>query len=534
MDETEPRGRHPGWTLAVVCAGTFMLLLDLTVVAVALGDMQTEFKASLSDLQWVIDAYTLPLAGLLLTAATLGDRIGRRLIFSAGLAVFTAGSLACALAWSAPSLDAFRAVQGVGAALLFGAALPLVGVAYPDPKKRAAAIGIFGATLTGATAVGPLVGGALVDGPGWRWIFLINVPIGIVALIVTRMRLVESRPENPRRADWPGTALLTASLFTLLLGLIRGRADGWGSAFIVSLFVAAVVLLAAFLARQATTEQPMLDLSLFRSRSYSGVVLAVFALSAALIGMTTYISLYFLNTLGYRPFDAGLRFLPMTVAAFLIAPIGAQLGHRFPPRWTVGGSLLLVATGMALMTQLDGGSPWTALIPGFLVSGLGMGVLGVITSQAALGSVEPARAGMATGVVNTVRQVGIAAGVAVWGVIFQSQVSAQMTDRLSGTGLPASSVSALSDAAGSGAGIRVAGAAPESFRGAIVAAAKAAGASGIDRLMTIGAVVSAVIALAALVLIRTPTRPAVVPALDVQLEPTPLSPVAAETEPVRS
>jgi EmrB/QacA subfamily drug resistance transporter len=491
--------RHPGWTLAVVCTAVFMLLLDLTVVAVALGDLQTEFKANLSDLQWVVDAYTLPLAGLLLTTATLGDRIGRRRLFTAGLAVFTSGSLACALAWNALALDAFRAVQGVGASLLFGVALPLLGVAYPDPKRRAAAIGIFGATLTGATAVGPLVGGALVDGPGWRWIFLINVPIGIAALVVTRLQLAESRPENPRRADYPGTALLTAGLFALLLGLIRGRADGWGSAFIVSLFVAAGVLLAAFLHRQATAAQPMLDLSLFRSRSYTGVVVAVFALSAALIGMTTYISLYFLNTLDYSPFQAGLRFLPMTVVSFLVAPVGAQLGHRLPPRLTITAGLLITAVGMALMTRIHGDSSWIALIPGFVVAGLGMGLLGVVTSQAALGAVEPARAGMATGVVNTVRQVGIAAGVAVWGVLFQARVSDEFTAHTGNA--------RLADAVGAGAGVRVAEAVGEPLRSAVIVAAKAAGAAGIDRLMAIGTAVSLLAAIAAFFLIRTP-RPA--------------------------
>ncbi|GAA0239425.1 MFS transporter [Cryptosporangium japonicum] len=497
MEKTK---QHPGWTLAVVCAAVFMLLLDLTVVAVALGDLQRDFDADLADLQWVVDAYTLPLAALLLTAATLGDRIGRKRIFAAGLALFTVGSLLCALAWSALSLDAFRAFQGIGAALLFATAVPLIGAAFPEPRKRAGAIGVFGATLTGATAVGPLVGGALVDGPGWRWIFLINVPIGVAALVVTWLRLTESRPENPRRADWPGTALLTGGLFALLLGLIRGHADGWSSTLIVSLFVVAGVLLVAFVVRQATAEQPMMDLSLFRSSMFTGAALSVFTISAVLVGATTYLSLYFLNTLGYTPFEAGLRFLPLTVASFVAAPLAAQLSHRVSPRIAIGGTVLVAAVGMALMTGLDGDSAWTALIPGFVVAGLGMGAQGAVVTQASLSAVEPARAGMATGVVNTLRQLGVAVGVAVWGVVFQARVTDEMTSRVDGS-------PELADAVGAGAGLQVLDAVPAQARALVEAAVREAGAAGIDRLMLLGAIAAAVVGVAAVLLVRVP-RPA--------------------------
>ncbi|WP_051571771.1 MFS transporter [Cryptosporangium arvum] len=489
--------RHPRWTLAVVCAAVFMLLLDLTVVAVALGDLQRDFDADLADLQWVVDAYTLPLAALLLTAATLGDRIGRRRIFAAGLVLFTLGSLLCALAWSALSLDAFRAFQGVGAALLFATAVPLIGAAFPEPRKRAGAIGVFGATLTGATAVGPLVGGALVDGPGWRWIFLINVPIGVAALVVTWLRLTESRPENPRRADWPGTALLTAGLFALLLGLIRGHADGWSSTRIVALFVVAGVLLVAFVVRQATAEQPMMDLSLFRSSMFTGAAISVFTISAVLIGATTYLSLYFLNTLGYTPFEAGLRFLPLTVASFVAAPLAAQLSHRVSPRLAIGGTVLVAAVGMALMTGLDGDSAWTALIPGFVVAGLGMGAQGAVVTQASLNAVEPARAGMATGVVNTLRQLGVAVGVAVWGAVFQARVTDEMTSRLDGS-------RELADAVGAGAGLQVLSAVPVQARGLVEAAVREAGAAGIARLMLLGAIAAAVVGVAVVLFVRVP------------------------------
>src|SRR5579875_1797830 len=218
---------RPIAALALVCVAMFMLMLDMTIVAVALPDIQADLHADLGDLQWVVDAYTLPLAALLLTAATLGDRFGRRRLFSAGMAIFALGSLACALAWNPLALNAMRAVQGIGAAMLFGTAMPILGHAFPDLKARAKAIGAFGATLAGTTAVGPLLGGLIVDHAGWQWIFAINVPIGALAFVAARIWLAESKAETPRRIDLPGTAALTVSLAALVFGLIRGQSQGW-------------------------------------------------------------------------------------------------------------------------------------------------------------------------------------------------------------------------------------------------------------------------------------------------------------------
>jgi EmrB/QacA subfamily drug resistance transporter len=503
--------RHPGWTLAIVCVATFMLLLDVTIVTVALSAIQRDFSADLGELQWVIDAYTLALAGLLLTAATLGDRIGRRRIFLAGMAIFTAGSLGCALAWSPLSLDLIRAVQGIGGALLFGVGLPLIGAAFPQPKARASAVGVFGATLAAATAVGPLAGGLLVDGPGWRWIFLVNVPIGVFALIAGARWLTESRPEHARAADWPGTVLLTSALLALLLGLIRGNDDGWGSARVVGLLVAAGVLLAGFLVRQATAAQPMLDLSLFARRSFVGVGFAAFAVSASLIACTTYLALYVINALDYSPLQGGLRFLPLTVAAFVAAPITARLVDRVPARIILGASLGLIAVGMALDARLDGGSHWTALLVGFVVAGVGMGAASASTAQAALESVEVARAGMATGTVNTLRQIGVAAGVAVFGAVFQHRTGARMTEAVSGLPLTPQQGHQLSSAVSDGAGVRVADAVPAPLHGAVAAAARTATAAGLDVILASGAVFAGVAAVVAVLLIRREARPAPLP-----------------------
>jgi EmrB/QacA subfamily drug resistance transporter len=502
METQAPPGRNPRWTLAVVCVATFMLLLDVTIVSVALSSIQSTFPADLGSLQWVVDAYTLSLAGLLLTAATLGDRLGRRRIFLAGMAIFTIGSLLCALAWSPLVLDITRALQGVGGALLFGVGLPLVAAAFPAAKARAAAIGIFGATLSAATAVGPLVGGALVDGPGWRWIFLINVPIGAAALVAGALRLRESRATKARSADWPGTVLLVAGLLALLFGLIRGNDDGWGSTMIISLFVAAGVFLTGFVVREATAAEPMLDLRLFGRPAFAGISLAAFALSGTLIAATSYLGLYMVNTLSYSPFDAGLRFLPLTVASFVAAPIVARLVDRIPPRVTVGGSLVLVALGMWMAARLDGDSRWTVLLAGFIVGGLGLGAASAATSQAALSTVDTARAGMATGTVNTMRQIGVAAGVAVLGAVFQHRTTAEMLHQLSGAPVSAAQAHALAGAVGSGAGVRVAGNAPAAVQGALAAAARTATAAGLNEILLGGAVVAAVSAVIALIVVR--------------------------------
>lgn len=496
-----------GWTLGIVCTAVFMLLLDVTVVAVALGDMQQSLDASLSDLQWVVDAYTLSLACLLLTSATIGDRIGRRRVFLTGMAVFTVGSLACALAWSPLALDLTRALQGAGGAMLFGTAIPIIGDTFREPKARAAAIGVFGATLGAATAVGPLVGGLLVDSAGWRWIFLVNVPVGAVALLAGLRMLSESRADNPRRADWPGTALLTVSLLALLLGLIRGEADGWDSAPIISLLAGSVLAFAGFLVRELRAAEPMLDLALFRSRSYAGVSLAALIMCATLIAATSYLGLYVVNTLDYSPFEAGLRFLPFTVAAFAAAPVVARLVDRVPAAWTVSATLALVAVGLAWMAQIDGDSSWTAFIPGFVIGGFGMGAGSACLSQAALDAVEPARAGMATGVVSTMRQVGTAAGVAVLGVLFHDSGESATADALRGSGMPDALVRQVGDAVGSGAGVGVVDRAPAEYQATMQQVVRDASAAAMSDVLWWGAVAAAVATVLTAILMAGTRRP---------------------------
>lgn len=496
---------HARLTLIVVCVAVFMLLLDVTVVAVALASIQRDLGGDLSSLQWVVDAYALILAGLLLTAATLGDRIGRRRIFIAGLVIFTAASAGCAAAWSPASLDLLRGAQGIGGALLFGTALPLLGAAFPDPRGRARAIAAFGTSLTAATAIGPLVGGVLVDGAGWRWIFLVNLPIG-AAVLLAALRVSESRAPAARRADWPGTGLLTAGLLALLLALIRGNADGWTSARIMALFLAAAILLGAFGLREATAAEPMLDLRLFRHPGFTGVGLGAFAVSATLIAATTYLAIYLQNGLGYSPLASGVRVLPLTAAAFITAPLTASLLHRVPMWLLISVGLALSGIGLLLAANLNGTSHWTVLLPGFVIAGAGLGVTSAASSAAALAAVPASRAGMATGAVNTMRQVGTAAGVAGLGALFQHSASHQAATLLAA--VPAPLRSQLAAAVGAGAGARIGGTVPGPAGAIIAAAGRTASATGLSQLLLAGGIIALAATVACALLIRAQPAPA--------------------------
>ncbi len=496
-DPTGTRRIRPGLTLVLVCAAMFMLLLDMTIVTGALAAIQHDLRASLSSLQWVVDAYTLPVAGLLLTSATLGDRIGRRRLYLVGMAAFTVASAGCALVENMVMLNLVRAAQGVGAVLLFGVGLPLVAAAFPDARRRAGAIGAFGAIMAAATAVGPLIGGALVDGPGWRWIFLLNVPIGVAAWLVGRVVLVESRAARARAADWPGTALLSGALLALVLGLIESNTRGWGSFLVVGLVVLSAVLLAGFVARERVASAPMLDLSLLRRPAFVGPASIAFVGSATLIASTSYIALYFINTLGYTPFQGGLRFLPMTVTAFLAAPVAARLADRMPARWSMPASGALVALGLLLMTGLDGESSWTHLTAGFVVAGVGLGAMSALISQVAIAAVPAEQTGMATGTAHTFRQIGLAAGVAALGSVFAARITSSMTSGLSDLPLPAATRDQVVDAVGSGAGTAVAQHVPPLLGTPVAQAARDATAAGLNLVFVVGAVTATIVTVAA-------------------------------------
>ena len=410
------------WTLLAVNIGTFMLLLDVTIVNTALPYIERALGASFADLQWVIDAYALTLAALLLTGGSLADLFGRRLIFVVGLGVFTAASLLCGLAGSPLFLNLARALQGCGAAFMFATALALLANAFTGPD-RGTAFGLWGATTGAAVAIGPLVGGALTEWLGWEFIFFVNVPIGIGAIAMTLAKVEESRSPAEGSVDWGGLVTFSGGLACFVFALIRGNEEGWSSGLIVGLLVAAFLLLVAFVAVERRIAHPMLDLSLFGRPAFVGASIAAFVLSASMFSMFLYLTLYIQNALGYSALEAGLRFLPVTLLSFFVAPVSGKLADRFGVRWFIAGGLALVGLGLVLMRDVGPGDEWTAFLAGFMVCGGGIGLVNPALATAAVGVVEPQRAGMASGINSTFRQIGIATGTAALGAIFQHLVN---------------------------------------------------------------------------------------------------------------
>jgi EmrB/QacA subfamily drug resistance transporter len=417
------------WTLLVVCLATFMLLLDVTIVNVALPDIQRELGSSFEDLQWVVDAYALALAALLLASGSIADLLGRRRVFVLGLFVFVSASLLCGLSSSPTTLNIARAVQGTGGAMMFATALALIAQEFP-PQERGTAFGIWGATTGFAVAVGPLAGGALTDGLGWEWIFLVNVPVGLITVAITLMRVPKADGRDPgSRIDWPGLVTFSVGLFCLVLALIRGNDDGWESAKIVGLLVAAVVLLALFVAVELRREQPMLDLRLFRVPTFTGAQIVAFSIHASMFSMFLYIVLYMQNVLGYTPLETGVRFLPISLLSFVAAPVAGKLAERFPVRAFLSAGLALVGLGLVLMSGIDPRDDWTTLLPGFILGGIGIGLINPPLATAAIGVVEPQRSGAASGINSTFRQVGTAVGIAGLGAILQSKLTHNLDAR---------------------------------------------------------------------------------------------------------
>jgi EmrB/QacA subfamily drug resistance transporter len=414
------------WPLVAVCLGAFMLLVDVTIVTVALPGMARSLRTSFAGLQWVLDIYALSLAALLLGAGSLADLLGRRRVYVAGLVIFALASLACGLAPNAGVLIAARGVQGVGGAAMFTTTLALLNSTYHG-KDRGVAFGVWGAVNGVAAAGGPVIGGLLTEHVSWRAIFLVNLPVTAVAIALTLARVAASRPARGTRPDVAGTCSFTVCVGALTYGLIRAGDDGFGAAVPLAMFALAAAALVVFVLIERRSRQPLLDLGLFRSASFTALMLGGLLLMASAFACLAFTSVWLQTVLDLGPVMAGLALLPMAGTSFLASAASARLLHRVSPRLTIGIGLLLIGAGSGLQGVLDAGSGWTAITPGLVVGGLGVGVAIPVLSSAAMAAAPHERGGMAGGAFNTFRQLGYALGVAVLGVVLRARIEHVLT-----------------------------------------------------------------------------------------------------------
>ena len=497
-----PQRGNKWWTLVAVCLGTFMLLLDLTIINVALPDIQGALSASFSGLQWVVDAYALTLAALLLTAGSLADLYGRRLLYLVGLVIFTLASLLCGLAASTMMLQLSRALQGVGGAIMFSVSLALLADAFRG-KDRGVAFGVWGAVTGLAVAIGPLLGGVLTSGLSWRAIFLVNLPIGIVTVGIALTKVAESKSPQARRPDWAGFVLFTAALSALVYGLIESNQRSFGSLLVIGCLLGAAALLAVFVVVERRSGHPMFDLSLFAKPTFSGGAIAAFGLSSSLFAMLLYLVLYLQNVLGYSPLQTGLRLLVLSAGILLTSTLAGRLTSHVPVRLLIGPGLLLVGVGLLLMRGLGAGTSWTHLVPGLLLAGVGTGLVNPPLASTAVGVVPPQQAGMASGINSTFRQVGVATGIALLGTLFATRINSEVLARTASVPGLAGKGPQIAHGLQSGEVARVLGSLPASLRGTAAGISKASFTSGLNHILLIAGVVALVSGALALALIRT-------------------------------
>jgi len=414
------------WTLAAVSFGLFMIMLDNTVVNVALNSIQRDLGISLSELEWIVSGYALTFAALMLTGGKLADMYGRRLMFIVGLVVFTASSLACGLSTSAAMLIAARVVQGAGAALMNPATLSIITATFP-PRQRGTAIGIWAGTSALALAIGPLVGGLLTQHLNWSWIFFVNVPVGVVGIVASLLFIEESRDTSKaQRLDLPGLVTSGLALFALVYALIEANTYGWTSPRILGLFAAAVVLFVAFVLLERHQKVPMLDLSLFRNPTFAGANVVALLVSLAMFGVFFFVSIYMQRILGYSPVQAGAAFLPMTALIVVIAPLAGRFSDRVGSRWLMAGGLVLVSLSLVLDSRFGIGTSYWTILPALVVGGAGMSLTMTPMTAAAMGSVPVDKAGVGSAVLNSFRQVGGSLGIALMGAIMASQITSSL------------------------------------------------------------------------------------------------------------
>jgi EmrB/QacA subfamily drug resistance transporter len=445
-------GNRRWWTLAAMCFALFMIMLDNTVVNVALPSTQDDLGATLSGLEWTVNAYTLAFAVLLVTGGRLGDILGRRRMFLFGVVVFALSSASIGLSPNETWLVAGRAIQGIGAAFMMPATLSIITVTFP-PEERGKAIGTWAGVSALALAIGPVVGGALAEYVSWRSIFFLNLPVAVGAVAVTLFATHESRDETQEHSiDWAGIVALSVGLSALVLALVEGNSWGWDSGRIIALFATAVAGVAAFFAIEPRVREPMVDFSLFRSRTFLGANGVAFIVSFAMFAMFFFTALYMQNILGYSPIEAGVRFLPSTLMIVLIAPLAGRLTDRVGPRPLIVSGLSLVTLALFLQTRITVDTGYGVLLPAFILMGIGMALVMSPMSTAAMNAVVPEKAGVGSGILSMNRMVGATFGVAALGALFQHLARSELTDKLAGSGITKAQQDQLVHNLGAGGG----------------------------------------------------------------------------------
>jgi EmrB/QacA subfamily drug resistance transporter len=427
------QGRHNPWlVLAALCLGFFMILLDTTIVNIAIPQMSEHLNASLSEILWIINAYILTYAVLLITAGRLGDLYGPKQLFLVGLVIFTAASAACGFAESPTQLIVFRVIQGLGGALLTPQTLSVLTVIFP-PDRRGAAFGVWGAVAGVATLAGPVLGGWLVTDFGWRWIFFVNVPVGLLTLVLAAIVMPNLRLHRRHRLDWTGTALVTAGLLLVTFGLIEGQSHNWGKVWgpitIVEIISAGVAILAVFAAHQWSHQrgEPLVPFQIFRDRNFSVMNFVAASIAFGMLGLFLPLTIYLQSVLGLSALQAGLTTAPMSLISMLIAPIAGRTADRVGGKWLLFTGLSLFSIGMGvLIASAHVGSSRLHLLPGLLVAGVGLGLTFAPLQTVAMRNVEPRMAGAASGMINTTRQLGGVIGAAAVGALLQAQISSNL------------------------------------------------------------------------------------------------------------
>ncbi|MCM2389876.1 DHA2 family efflux MFS transporter permease subunit [Streptomyces albipurpureus] len=442
-------------TLLVTSLGTFMVLLDGSIIFVALSEIQRDLGAEISHLQWTVDAYTLPFAALMLMTGTLGDRLGRKRVFLTGLVLFIVGSALCGYADSFSTLVLGRVVQGVGAAAIETASLALLVSTFTDPLGRAKAIGIWTAVSGVALALGPLLGGVLIESFSWHAIFLLNLPVGVLALVLGARWLIESRNPDASPLDVPGQILATSGLFCLIMGLIQGEREGWDSPMIIGLLVGSVLMLGGFIAVEKRSREPMFPLELFRNRTFAASGAIASLLGFVIVGAMFFMAQYFQNVQEHSALESGLRLLPLTLGIFFLSPLASVVAGRTGPRVPIIVGGLLVTVGFLLLTTVEPGTGFGAVWWKVALVGGGIGCMFAPLTVAVMASTPPERAGLGSSVINTTRVAGFTAGAAVLGTVVVSQFKDKVVAALSDLGVPAAAGDQIADrvgGAGAGAG----------------------------------------------------------------------------------